>query len=470
MKNELMKFRFALLTCLCLSACIGTPYQKPPTPAPQVWSNSTAVSQAWPDKNWWKQFNSPELSALITEARTNNFDIKAAMARIQQANAQLQIAGASLFPAVDLNASAQRSQTGKNSRTNNSTDTKTFVGNSFSVAPVASYELDLWGKNRSTVAADQALANASKFDKAAIDLTTTASVANTYFDLLATQERVMIAQNNLAAAQRLLQSYQHRQTEGVASDLDVAQEENLVAMQGAAIPPLVLRAQQDKNALAVLVGRLPEALNIPSPQVDMANMAVPNVVPGLPSELLTRRPDVAEAEANLIAAHENINAARAALFPDIMLTVEGGYASTVLSSLFKPGGEFFTLGGDLTQPIFHAGALTGAIQLEKGLYDEQLQNYGKAVISAFADTENSLATNTQNAEQLKDDTNVVVTAQHAYDLSLQQFQAGIVDITTVLNTQRSLFSAQDTLAQTQLARLQAVISLYTSLGGGWKQN
>jgi len=464
-----MKFRSAFLTCLCLSACIGTPYQKPPTPVPQAWSNSSITTQTWPDADWWKQFNSPELSALITEARANNFDIKGAMARIQQADAQLQIVGATLFPSVDFNASAQRSQTGKNSKTSNSTNTKTFVGNSFSVAPVASYELDLWGKNRSIAAADQALANASRFDKAAIDLTTTASVANTYFDLLAAQQRWMIAQNNLVAAQHLLQSYQHRRAEGLASDLDVAQQETLVASQSAAIPSLVLRAQQDKNALAVLVGRLPEALNIPNPMVDMANMAAPNVAPGLPSELLARRPDVAEAEVNLIAAHENINAAHAALFPDITLTVEGGYASTVLSSLFKPGGEFFTLGGDLTQPIFHAGALTGAIQLEKGLYDEQLQNYGKAVISAFADTENSLAANTQNAETLKDDFAVVQTAQHAYDLSQQQFQAGIVDITTVLNTQRTLFSAQDTLAQAQLSRLQAAVSLYTSLGGGWSQ-
>jgi NodT family efflux transporter outer membrane factor (OMF) lipoprotein len=232
----------------------------------------------------------------------------------------------------------------------------------------------------------------------------------------------------------------------------------------------VLRAQQDKNALAVLVGRLPESLNIPDPSADLANMVAPNVVPGLPSGLLERRPDVAEAEANLIAAHENINAARAALFPDITLSVEGGYESAVLSGLFKPGGEFFNLGAGLTQPIFHAGALTGAIKLEKALYDEQMQNYGKAVISAFADTENSLAANTQNIEQLKDDVQVVQTAQHAYDLSNQQFNAGIVDITTVLNTQRSLFSAQDALAQEQLVRLQAAVSVYTSLGGGWKQN
>ncbi len=456
-----MKFRSVLLICLSLTACVGTPYQKPPTPVPQAWSSAAAVSQNWPDADWWKSFNSPQLSALITEARANNYDIKAAAARIRQADAQLQIAGASLFPSVDLDASSGRAQSPAKS------GSKKSVVNSNSVALAASYELDIWGKNQSIIASDQALANASRYDKAAIDLTVTASVANTYLDWLATTARVKIAQDNLAASQRLLQSYQHRQQEGLASDLDVAQQENLVATQGAAVPPLVLRAQQDKNALAVLVGRLPEALNIPDAETNLANMIAPNVVPGLPSELLRRRPDVAEAEANLISAHENINAARAALFPDITLTVEGGYASAVLSGLFKPGGEFFNLGADLTQPIFHAGALTGAIQLEKALYDEQMQNYGKAVISAFADTENSLAANTQNTEQLKDNVQVTQTAQHAYDLSQQQFNAGIVDITTVLNTQRSLFSAQDSLAQAQLARLQAAVSVYTSLGGGW---
>ena len=462
-----MKTHLALLfSCALFVGCsVGTAYKQPPTPMPQAWANGMAAGQNWPDSEWWKQFNAPQLTALIIAARANNYDIKAAVARLRQANAQLQIAGAALLPSVDLDANSSRSQATAKNGTN-----KNVLTNANSASLVASYELDFWGKNRAAIASDQALANASKYDAATVELTTIASVANTYFDLLATQDRLTAAGANLASAQRLLEYFNHRQAQGLSSALDISQQENLVATQRATIPPLTLRLQQDKNALAVLVGRLPEDFDVDVNATYLSSLSMPAITPGLPSGLLTRRPDVQSAEANLISAHEDINAARAALFPDITLTANGGYASAVLGNLFKPGGQFFSLGTGLTQPIFHAGALSGAIELEKAKYDEKLQDYQKAVIAAFQDTENALAAHTQDAVQLADQQGVATTAQRSYDLSQQQFVQGVVDVQAVLNAERSLYSARDELAQSQLAQLQAAVAVYTALGGGWQKN
>jgi NodT family efflux transporter outer membrane factor (OMF) lipoprotein len=460
-----------LLVCAALTACsVGAPYKQPSMPTPAAFTNSTGAAQNWPDKNWWEQFHSPQLTALMTAALQNNYDIKAAVARIHQADAQLKIAGATLLPSVDLDASSQRSQT--SSKTNSSgtlgtTNNRTFTSNANSASLAASYELDFWGKNRAAVASANALASASRYDKEVVQLTTTSSVANTYFDMLATQARLNAAQGNLAASQHLLKSYQNRFAQGTASALDVAQEENLVATEGAAIPPLALELQQDKNALAILVGKLPEGFDVDLTQTPLDTIAAPEIASGLPSGLLARRPDVQVAEADLISAHENITEARAAFFPDITLTAEGGYSSAVLSNLFKPGGEFFTLGAGLTQPIFHGGALSGELDLTKAQYDELLQDYRKAVISAFADTENALTAAKQDNILVTDQQQAADTAQRAYDLTQKQFQQGVVDITSVLNTQRSLFAAQDTLAQAQLAHLESDVNLYVALGGGW---
>lgn len=465
-----MKIRLALLiSCVLLTACsVGETYKQPPTPTPPAFTNSSAAAPAAPDVEWWKQFNSPQLTTLMTDALANNYDIKAAVARIHQADAQLQITGATLFPSLDADGSAQRSQTSTQTGSESGTSKK-FVGNSYNASLLASYELDFWGKNRAATASAQALLNASQYDKESVALTIATGVANTYFDLLATQERLTAAQGNLASSERLLQAFNHRFTEGLASSLDVAQQKNLVATQRATLPPLQLQLQQDKNALAILVGKLPENFDVDLGATYLVNVVPPQIAPGLPSQLLARRPDVAEAEADLISAHENITAARAALFPDITLTAEGGYASNLLSNLFTPGGKFFTLGAGLTQPIFHAGALSGAIELENAKYDELLQDYQKSVISAFSDTENALAGTARNAELESDQQANVATAQQAYDLTQQQFQQGIVDITSVLNTERSLYSAEDALAQAQLARLQASVSLYAALGGGWQK-
>jgi outer membrane protein, multidrug efflux system len=196
-------------------------------------------------------------------------------------------------------------------------------------------------------------------------------------------------------------------------------------------------------------------------------VAIPRVTPGLPSELLTQRPDIREAEANLAAANANVYNARAQFLPSITLTGEGGYESAVLKVLLRPESAIYSAAAGLTAPIFHGGQLLGNLDLRKGQQDELLQNYRKAVISGFADVENALFNVRSTALTVQLQSAVVTSSRRAFDVSEQRLREGTIDLVTVLQTEQTLFTAEDALSQAQLARLQAIVSLYQALGGGW---
>jgi NodT family efflux transporter outer membrane factor (OMF) lipoprotein len=275
-----------------------------------------------------------------------------------------------------------------------------------------------------------------------------------------------VAEGNLAAAEAILAAFQARAEVGTASGLDVAQQESVVAEQRAALPPLLQQRRQAVDALAVLLGRLPEAL--PPPAGTLQAVALPAVGGGLPSGLLARRPDVQSAEAQLMAANADIKAAEASLFPSISLTAAGGGASTALANLFRPDGAFYSLAATASQPIFEGGALEGGIELTQGRYDELMNAYRKAVISAFADVEDALAAVEMGAREEEAEANAVATARTAYEIAQFQLFSGTIDILTVLNTQRTLFQSEDLLIQARLAHAQAVVGLFRALGGGWR--
>ena len=252
---------------------------------------------------------------------------------------------------------------------------------------------------------------------------------------------------------------------GTASQLDIAQQESVVATQRAAIPVLEQLVQQNRNLVAVLVGRAPEHINIRGGT--MMALAVPRVTPGLPSELLTQRPDIREAEARLAAGDANVDAARAAFLPSIQLTGEGGVISNALRTLVSPEAAFYSLTAGLTQPIFDGGRLRGLLDLEQGRQEESLQIYRQAVISAFADVENALVAVQQTAERERRQREVVESSRRAFELSDTRLREGTIDLIILLNTQQTLFQAQDVLAQVRFARFQAFVSLFQALGGGW---
>ncbi len=284
--------------------------------------------------------------------------------------------------------------------------------------------------------------------------------------MLAAQDRLRTAQRNIASAQRILNAINERFRAGTGTDLDVAQQESVVANQRAQVPPLRQTLDQNINALATLVSRPPEAVRVIGGSLN--NIASPRVTPGLPSELLTQRPDIRRQESQLASATANVGSARAQFFPSIQLTGQGGYQSSALSSLFQPHAAFFSMVGSLTQPIFDGGRILGNFELTKARQDELLQTYRKTVVQAFADVDNALMSIRQTTERLRLQRQVVAASRRAFELSEQQLRAGTADIVTVLNTQTTLFQAEDLLWQAQLARLLAIVSLYQALGGGWE--
>jgi NodT family efflux transporter outer membrane factor (OMF) lipoprotein len=419
-----------------------------------------APERALPALDWWRGFRSRELTLLVEEAQSSNLDIAMAVARIMQADAQARVAGAPLLPNVSGEAEATRSRASTANGEGGGGDR-----NMFRMLLSASYEIDFWGKNRAALLAAGETAVASRFDRDVVALTTMASVANAYFQVLGAQDRLRIARENLGAATRILSLIRERVSAGTASSLEVAQQEALVANLRATLPPLEIALRQNIFTLAVLVGRAPEHFAVKGGS--LSSVTVPRVTPGLPSELVNQRPDIRQAEAQLVAANHNVESARAAFFPSIQLTGQTGFQSAALATLFGPGAWFYTMTASLTQPIFDGGRLLGQFELERGRQREALQSYRRAVINAFSDVEKTLIALQQQTLRERLQSEAVRSSRLAFNISEIRLREGTLDLITVLNTQQTLFTAQDTLVEVRLARFLAVVSLFQALGGGW---
>jgi len=454
-----------LLTCLSavgLSACLGPYYHRPNVPPPNTWlTQGDPSAPQWPQSDWWRGFASSDLDDFIDQARRANDDLRAAVARVHEADAQRRIAGAPLLPQLDVGAEATRA------RAPVPGGGPFVIGNDFNPLASASYQLDFFGKNQAAYRAAAATAQASRYDRTTVELTVMAAVAITYFEVLELRDRLDIASANLDNATKTLKGLQLEETAGLVTGLDVAQQETVVATVDATIPPLRQQLRQNLDALAILLGSTPELIDVTHGTLD--GLSEPPVRAGLPSELLTRRPDVAEAEQQLISANADIAQARAAFFPTISLTASGGFESSSLAGLLTPANRVWSIGAGLTQPIFHGGALLGQYQYSKARYEELLADYHKAVISALANVEDSLIALQQTGDLVQRQQQAAQTAQRAYNFAQTQMHAGTINVLTLLNTETALFSARDALAQAKYAHLQALVSLYQALGGGWQQ-
>ncbi|QQN61434.1 efflux transporter outer membrane subunit [Bradyrhizobium diazoefficiens] len=458
--------RWVAALCLAASsgACVLT--QDLPDPALDVPAQYKHAGKpdAPPSLDWWRGFRSAELTQLMEEAQTVNLDIASAVSRIAEADAQARQAGAALLPSLSGTGQEAYSRTSGSSASGLTNGGREVVNYQASLS--ASYQLDFWGQNRDALQTAEETAHASRFDRDTVALTTLAAVADAYFQVLASQDRLRTAQRNIASAQRILDAIRERRKAGTGTDLDVAQQESVLANQKALVPPLRQTLDQNTNALAVLVSRPPESVRLAGGSLD--RIAIPRVTPGLPSELLTQRPDIRRQEAQLASATANIGNARAQFFPTIQLTGNGGYQSSALVSLFQPHAAFFQLVGSATQPIFDGGRILGNFEYAKARQDELLQTYRKTIVQAFTDVDNALFSIRQTTIKLQLQRDVANASRRAFDLAEQQLRAGTADIVTVLNTQLTLFQAEDALSQAQLARLLAIVSLYQALGGGWE--
>jgi NodT family efflux transporter outer membrane factor (OMF) lipoprotein len=457
----------ALILCLAglsLAACTAGPaYVAPALEVPAAYRAVSGTAPAhWPGAAWWKGFNSPDLDRLIADATAGNFDIQVAIAKVAEADAQLALAGGALLPGVTLGATDQWTHAASRRA---SGGTISGESRSYSLGPSVSWEVDLWGKLRATRDAAAAAALASRYDQDAVALTTVAAVASTWFQALAQQDRVDVARRNLADAEEILKAINARETVGTASELDVSQQGALVAGLKAQIPSLQNQLEQYVIALGLLTGRPPSAITV-KPGT-LTALSLPPVAPGLPSALLSRRPDVAAAEASLIAAHANIRAARAAFYPDINLTGSAGWQSLALATLFGPGTAFANAALSATQTIFDNGKLSAQLAFNQATYDELLATYRKAVVQAFTDVENAATAYRYATEQETLETDAVKVAQHAADIAEAQVREGTLDLVSALQAQTTLFNDLDLLAQVRLARFQALLALYQAVGGGW---
>lgn len=407
-----------------------------------------------PTLDWWRSFRSRELTNLIEEAQAVNFDIGAAIGRIMQADAQAKIIGAPLLPAVDFAGFAERLRNpGGPER------------NVFQAALNASYEIDFWGKNRAASRAAQQSAIVSRFNKEVVVLATIVSVGSAYLQVLASQDHLRIARQNLEAASRVLTLIKQRFEAGTASQLDVAQQQSLVDQVRATVPLFDQTLRQNIAVLAVLIGRPPVQVQIKGGS--LYQLTIPRVTPGLPSELLFQRPDIRSAEANLASADASVESARAAFFPSITLTGEGGYQSNVLKLLFTPQSAFYNLAANVTQPLLDGFRLEGQLEQAQGRQYELLKVYCQTIVSSFGDVEIALIAIADGAERERLQQLVVNSSREAFRLAETRLREGTVDLVTVLQTQQTLFTAEDNHVLARLARLQAVLSLYQALGGSW---
>ncbi|WDY56385.1 efflux transporter outer membrane subunit [Pseudomonas sp. PSKL.D1] len=459
--------RISLLTlCLGLTACSTPHAPSSGITAPQSWQGGTSLpTVAPPSTRWWQTFASNELDQLVERARDNAHDLAAATARVRQAQAQAVIAGAPLLPEVQfgLDGSRQRLLHGPG---NNALDVSKSAPtySTFGTQLTASYELDFWGGLRSARASALHDLDASRFDRQTVELTLVSAVANSYLQGLALDEQLRIARLNLRNARDVLKLVETRQRAGSATRLELAQQRSLVAAQQRQVPLLEQQRQDNRVTLATLLGDPVQAL--PASRQTIATVQWPSIGSGVPSELLARRPDIAAAEARLAAANANVQVAKAALLPQVTLGATLGTGANTFARMFDS--SYYTLTAGLVAPVFNNGRLRAARALAEAEQDELLENYRSSILAGFADVEKALNAiqGVERQQQWQDEE--VEQARQAFDLAQQRYGAGAETLLTVLETQRTLYVAQDQQAQLRLARLQGSVALYKALGGGWQ--
>ncbi|UTH76116.1 efflux transporter outer membrane subunit [Chromobacterium sp. IIBBL 290-4] len=450
---------------LALSACaVGPDYSRPKVelPAAQAGAPNPALSA-----DWWQRFDDATLNQLIAEALKNNADLQLAAARVEQAAAQAGIARAALLPALNANAGYQ---SGRSSSQLASPGAP--LVNDVRVANLtAAWELDLWGKLRRSNEAARASYAASRYDRDAAQLALSAQVAQTYFQLRAFDAQLDIAKRTLQSREESLRLQTKRFHGGLISELEQRQAEAEAAAARASVPQIARSLEQTETALGVLLGHSPKQLADGNLQrgKDINSLATPPDVPAnLPSSLLERRPDVASSEQQLIAANARIGVAKAAYFPSISLTGALGSQSLSLDSLFTSATRTWSFAGNAAAPIFNFGATGYNVDAASAVQKQALAQYQKTVQTAFKDALDALAANSTSRDIVAAQTTQLNAVDRALKLAGLRYDNGYASYLDVLDAQRSSFQAQLNLVSAKLDRLNATISVYKALGGGWE--
>ena len=453
--------KIVLLAVLSLAGCSLAPtYQRPEVPVPAQWQVNIQTANDLANTSWWKQFRDPVLDNLIQIALQENKDVQIAAARVEEYMGRYGVTRSAQFPQVGANAAGARTRLSENPPQT----TGENPGNSFQVDLGVSFELDLWGKLRNASEAARAQLLATEESRRTVILTLVSQVAASYVQLLDYDQQLTITRATLETRQESVRINGLRFKAGVISEMDYQQA--VAEYQNAAVQvPLLERLiALQENAISLLLGRNPGKI---SRGVSLDRLAMPQVPGGLPSELLERRPDIRQAEQQLIAANALIGVAKAAFFPSISLTGLLGVASTDLSDLFEGPSRTWQFAGALAQPIFTGGALTGQLQVAEAVQKQALLNYQQVIQTAFTEVDNSLVSVAKLRDQLKDEAAQVNALQRYLDLAKLRYNNGYSDYLTVVDAERNLYSAQLQYVQDQGSLFAALVNLYKAMGGGW---
>jgi len=453
----------SLLMVLALSGCLlGPDYQRPVVDTPPAFRFAESDAKDLVNTAWWEQFQDPALNELIATALADNLDVKTAAARVEQFRGQFVTTRSQLFPQVAAGIDAQRQRVPLGT-----TELPPGVGsvfNQYQATLSASWEIDFFGKLRRQTEAARANLLASEEGRRATILTLVASVASSYVNLLSLDRQLDIAKSTVASRASSVSVFQLRFTGGEVSQMELAQSQSEYQASLASIPQIELQIAQQEDALSILLGHNPEVI-VRDRELD--DLALPAVPAGLPSELLERRPDLRQAEQDLIAANALIGAARALYFPSISLTGLFGSASGQFSSLFTGPARVWSHAGAVTLPIFTAGSIGGQVKQAEAQQQQALFQYQKAIQVAFQEVADALISLQKTREQLVVQGNQVDALRTYARLARLRFEGGYTSYIEVLDAERSLFNAQLSYAQTQGTVFTSTVSLYKAMGGGW---
>lgn len=411
------------------------------------------------EKDWWRAFESAQLTQLVEGAQQKNPDVVIAAERVKQAELQMKIANASLFPSLGLSASTRESKS-KPDGSDWSTSDSSSAGLS------ASYEVDLWGGEMASRHASKAGYKSTVFSNEATRLSISAGVATAWFNYLALQERIATTKKNIEIAERIQKIVDSLYRNGLANAADVAvQKTNLLSQQNALLP-LQLQLDQTRAAIALLQGQIPQGYQLASEKI--IDLKIPTITAGIPANVITRRPDVASSEAQLQASSANVYAARAALLPSFQLGANMGRSASELFSL-NPATQTAGWSLSLAQNLFASGRYVNQVRVSESRRVELLEQYRKVILTALLEVDDALNRVNVTQQQEANQQNIVEQAARSLRLNEVRYREGSIDLQGLLDSQRSLFQSQDSLAQQRLARLKAAVDLYKALGGGWQK-
>ncbi len=459
MKKSLLLLIGIPVLIYTLSSCsMGPDFQKPKIETPVQYRYDSLKVDSVATLKWWDLFNDSVLDTLIVTALRENKNLLVAISRIEEARANLGFTGADQYPKLGIQGDASRSNLISKSLGSSE------INNSFFIGPVLSWEIDFWGKFRRATESARAQLLASEFSLRTVQISLISEVISTYFLLLDYRQRLEIANNTLAAREKSLNIIQHRFDKGIVAEIDLNQSQIQKEIAAVAIPVFERLAAQTENALRILLGKLPGEIELGHPP---PNQIIPPDIPaGLPSDLLVRRPDIAEAEYLLMAQNANIGVAVAKMFPSISLTGILGLASGDLSTL-TDGGAAWSLSGGLLGPLFNFNKNTLRVEIEEARTEQAFYIYENTVLNAFREVEDALIEVETYKRQLAAKQRQFNAAKNAENLSLQRYDQGVTSYLEVLESQRSSFNAELELSEVKKDYLNAYVKLYKALGGGW---